>query len=111
MSEILLIQRGDARLGQTTLEQMYRLRHAVFHDRLGWEVTSDNGLEHDAFDQANPVYVLARGNDDDLAACRRLLPTDDTHDGKAQLFRFASAWCRGRARPCAIRSLIPCTSP
>ena len=48
----------------------------MFHDRLGWEVTSDNGMEHDEFDQANPVYVLVRGNDDDLAACWRLLPTN-----------------------------------
>jgi len=76
MNEILLTQRGDARLDETTLRQMFRLRHDVFHDRLGWEVTSDNGMEHDEFDQANPVYVLVRGNDDDLEACWRLLPTN-----------------------------------
>ena len=76
MSEILLTQRGDARLDETTLRQMYRLRHAVFHDRLGWDVNSDDGMEHDEFDQANPVYVLVRGNDDDLEACWRLLPTN-----------------------------------
>lgn len=76
MSEILLTQRGDAQLDETTLHQMYRLRHAVFHDRLGWEVTSDNGMEHDEFDRANPVYVLVRGTGDDLDACWRLLPTN-----------------------------------
>jgi acyl homoserine lactone synthase len=76
MSEILLTQRGDARLDESTMQQMYRLRHAVFHDRLGWEVTSDNGMEHDEFDKANPVYVLVRGDDDELQACWRLLPTN-----------------------------------
>ena len=76
MSEILLAQRGDARLNETTLQQMYRLRHDVFHDRLGWEVTSDNGMEHDEFDNADPVYVLVRGSDDALEACWRLLPTN-----------------------------------
>jgi acyl homoserine lactone synthase len=76
MSEILLTQRGDARLDQTTLHQMYRLRHDVFHDRLGWDVNSDDGMEYDEFDQASAVYVLARGNDKELDACWRLLPTN-----------------------------------
>ncbi len=76
MSEILLTQRGDARLNETTMQQMYRLRHTVFHDRLGWEVTSDDGMEYDEFDNANSVYVLVRGNDDGLEACWRLLPTN-----------------------------------
>ena len=76
MSEILLTQRGDVRLNESMLQQMYRLRHAVFHDRLGWEVNSDNGMEHDEFDKANPVYVLVRGQDGSLDACWRLLPTN-----------------------------------
>lgn len=76
MSEILLTQRGDAKLDEATLRKMYCLRHSVFHDRLGWEVTSDNGMEYDEFDEASPVYVLVRGNDDDLQACWRLLPTN-----------------------------------
>jgi len=76
MSEILLTQRGDGRLDETTLQQMYRLRHTVFHDRLGWEVASDNGMEHDEFDNGNPVYVLVRGDRDEVIGCWRLLPTD-----------------------------------
>jgi len=66
MSRIELAQRGDGRLDNATLQAMYRLRHAVFHDRLGWDVTSDHGMEHDEFDQVNPIYALARGADDEI---------------------------------------------
>ena len=75
MSKIELAQRGDGRLDDGTLRAMYRLRHAVFHDRLGWDVTSDQGMEHDEFDQVNPIYALARGADDEVEGCTRLLPT------------------------------------
>ena len=75
MSRIELVQRGDGCLDDATLQAMYRLRHAVFHDRLGWDVTSDHGMEHDEFDQVNPIYTLARGADDEIEGCTRLLPT------------------------------------
>ena len=44
-------------MDQRAVAGMYRLRHEVFHERLGWEVTDDNGMEHDEFDRADPVYV------------------------------------------------------
>lgn len=75
MSEILLSQRGDARLDEATMKQMYRLRHTVFHDRLGWEVASDDGLEQDEFDKADPVYVVVYGEGNQVIGCWRLLPT------------------------------------
>ncbi|MBK8569364.1 MAG: GNAT family N-acetyltransferase [Nitrosomonadales bacterium] len=79
MSSIMLAQHGDGSLNRQAAMGMYRLRHDVFHDRLGWEVTSDNGMEHDEFDRANPVYVLVRGDGDEdeneVLGCWRLLPT------------------------------------
>jgi acyl homoserine lactone synthase len=75
MSRIELAQHGDGRLDDATLQAIYRLRHAVFHDRLGWDVTSDHGMEHDEFDQANPIYALARGAHDEIEGCTRMLPT------------------------------------
>ena len=75
MGQIMLAQHGDGSLGHQAAVGMYRLRHEVFHDRLGWEVTSDNGMEHDEFDRANPVYVLVRGDEDEMLGCWRLLPT------------------------------------
>ena len=75
MGQIMLAQHGDGSLDHQTAVGMYRLRHEVFHDRLGWDVTSDNGMEYDEFDRANPVYVLVRGDEDEVLGCWRLLPT------------------------------------
>ncbi len=71
----MLAQHGNGSLDQRAAMGMYRLRHDVFHDRLGWEVTTDNGMEHDEFDHADPVYVLAKGDEDEVLGCWRLLPT------------------------------------
>ena len=75
MGQITLAQHGDGTLNRQSEMGMYRLRHEVFHDRLGWDVTSDNGMEHDEFDEANPVYVLARGDENEVLGCWRMLPT------------------------------------
>ena len=75
MSQIMVAKLGDPRLDQNTLTDMFRLRHAVFHDRLEWDVNSDNGMEYDEYDEAGPVYVLAKGNDDAVEGCWRILPT------------------------------------
>ena len=71
----MLAQHGNGSLDQRAAMGMYQLRHEVFHDRLGWEVTTDNGMEHDEFDHADPVYVLAKGDEDEVLGCWRLLPT------------------------------------
>ncbi len=74
MEQIVLAQHRDGSLNHQTTTAMYRLRHDVFHDRLGWDVVSDNGLEHDEFDELDPVYVLAK-RDLEVRGCSRLLPT------------------------------------
>lgn len=71
----MLAQHGDGALDNQTALGMYRLRHEVFHDRLGWDVNSDNGMEHDEFDEANPVYVLVKNEGNEVQGCWRLLPT------------------------------------
>ena len=75
MSEIALGQYGDRTLDEDALKKMYILRHAVFHDRLGWDVLSDRGMEHDFFDELNPIYVLVKGDGAEIQGCSRLLPT------------------------------------
>lgn len=57
------------------LHEMHRLRYRVFHQRLGWEVTTVGDLELDEFDSCKPIYVLqidARGL---VNGCARLLPS------------------------------------
>lgn len=58
------------------IEDMHRLRHRVFKDRLEWEVTCRDGMEFDEYDDFDPTYLLARGNDGAIAGCVRLLPTE-----------------------------------
>jgi len=74
MEQIMLAQHRDGSLNHQTTTAMYRLRHDVFHDRLGWDVVSDNGMEHDEFDELDPVYLLAK-KDLEVRGCWRLLPT------------------------------------
>jgi acyl homoserine lactone synthase len=54
---------------------MFRLRHAVFSERLHWDVNSENGMERDQFDQCDPVYVLVKEDSGDVVGMSRLLPT------------------------------------
>src|ERR1700749_2151318 len=58
------------------LEQMFRQRARIFHDRLGWDVTVKDGKERDRFDDENPVYIIY--TDDagrKVKGSLRLLPT------------------------------------
>jgi len=75
MSEVMLARQGDGRVNDHLLAGMYRLRHTVFHDRLGWDVASDNGMEYDGFDRFKPVYILVRGDNNEIQGCWRMLPT------------------------------------
>ncbi|MGQ0618621.1 MAG: acyl-homoserine-lactone synthase [Panacagrimonas sp.] len=56
-------------------EQMYRLRYEVFHQRLGWDVTVDNGQEKDPFDDLDSVYMVATDDADRVCGGWRLRPT------------------------------------
>ena len=57
------------------LSAMYRLRHQVFHLRLGWKVAVVNGMELDEYDTQKPFYLLYVRNDGEVGGCVRLLPT------------------------------------
>jgi N-acyl-L-homoserine lactone synthetase len=60
----------------SAMDDMFRLRKRVFHDRLKWEVKAEGDWELDPYDLANPIYVLSY--DDETRALRgalRLLPT------------------------------------
>jgi acyl homoserine lactone synthase len=57
------------------IDQMHRLRKAVFHDRLKWEVPILGDWEIDEFDDENPLYVMSLNSAGQLKGCLRLLPT------------------------------------
>jgi acyl homoserine lactone synthase len=77
MNTITIDRAGEGQLDAALLDSMFRLRHEVFHDRLGWDVRSEGGREHDWFDLIGPHYLIARDGHVSkcVIGCWRLLPT------------------------------------
>lgn len=73
---ILAIEGIDRHLHPELFEQMFRMRAAVFADRLGWDVTVVDGREVDRFDAEDPLYLLAIDEaTEQLRGAVRLLPS------------------------------------
>lgn len=72
---INLITARNAELHRHRLQQMFRQRHRVFRERLGWDVPSHNGMERDQFDRPDAVYLVASDDKGDVVGSWRLLPT------------------------------------
>ena len=58
MNMIVVVQHHNAHEHAGLLNEMFRLRARVFHDRLGWDVQVVNGMERDRFDNETPVYIV-----------------------------------------------------
>jgi acyl homoserine lactone synthase len=84
------------------LDQMYRLRKRVFHDRLQWDVQVTAEYEIDSYDTLRPLYVLAMDDSGKhVVGSLRLLPTtgpnmlNDTFSAllpDGQPYRSATVW-------------------
>jgi acyl homoserine lactone synthase len=73
---ILLVDGAERARYPSEMSQMFKLRKKVFHDRLGWDVRIEDGMEIDAFDGLDPLYVLSIAPDTGrVTASLRLLPT------------------------------------
>lgn len=57
------------------IDDMFRLRHAVFSERLKWTSLTPDGRERDIYDRLNPVYLICHDPGGDVIGCWRLLPT------------------------------------
>ena len=71
---IVAVKRGSLFLSVSEEREMYRLRHSMFRERLGWDVHTQDGMEFDEYDQLKPLYMLAREGGV-LHGCWRVLPT------------------------------------
>ena len=77
---MLLVAHGSEIASHADIfEQMYRLRAEQFSRRRGWRVDVQDGLEKDRFDDLNPLYICVLGNNQNLLASLRLLPTTGPH--------------------------------
>jgi acyl homoserine lactone synthase len=63
MNMIVVVQQHNASEYAALLEQMFRLRASVFHDRLAWDVNVVNGMERDRYDNESPVYIIYTDQD------------------------------------------------
>ena len=61
------------------LDEMFKLRTRVFHDRLGWDVKITAGKEIDHFDDLHPAYLIALDDLGDVVGCMRVLQTTGPH--------------------------------
>lgn len=61
------------------LDEMYQLRKRVFHDRMGWDVSIQEGREIDMFDELDPAYIIGLDDNYNVVGCARLLQTTGPH--------------------------------
>jgi len=52
-----------------------KYRYEIFVKELGWPLRCEEGVELDAFDRPDTVYVLACDNNQEVFGCARLIPT------------------------------------
>lgn len=76
---ILVIDAFNRDAHKTVIQDMYRLRARVFSDRLGWDVDVVDGMEIDAFDRLDPVYLIGFDARFEVISCVRLLQTTGPH--------------------------------
>lgn len=72
--QILSVSADHYASNRNYLNQMHRLRAAVFGDRLEWDVTITEQGERDQYDDLLPTYILAISTDQNVVGCARLLP-------------------------------------
>ena len=95
------------------MDEMFKLRARVFHDRMGWEVKVRNGREIDSFDDMDPAYLVSLDENHNVVGCNRMLQTTGPHmlanvfqdilDGEPPL-RSATIW--ENTRFCLDRDLL-----
>lgn len=95
MGQVVVSRADSPRQQQKHLDDVFRFRHHVFHDRLGWEVGSHQGMERDRYDELGPVHMFSRNRRGRIEACWRLLPTS----GPYMLEEVFPQLLRGEAPP------------
>ena len=79
MNQVLTVSAHDPILDEDTLNKIFRFRHKVFYENLGWDVGSDEGRERDNFDDLDPVYIFSRNHNKEIEGFWRLLPTTGSY--------------------------------
>ena len=73
---IVVIEPYNASQYSDLMDDMFRLRARVFHDRLGWDLQVADGKERDKYDDEGPVYLIYADDETrEVKGSMRLLPT------------------------------------
>ena len=75
MKEIIFAQETKNTLLADVVKDVFRLRHETFIDRLEWDITSENGMERDQFDELSPFHIAVKNSAGGVDGCWRALPT------------------------------------
>lgn len=70
-----LITSQNANQNIQLLREMFRLRHRIFKEQLGWPVECTDGEERDQFDRPDTAYLIASDETRRVIGAWRLLPT------------------------------------
>lgn len=70
---LILIKPSDYDYYRDDLDNMYRLRHTVFFEKMNWHVTSLNGLERDTLDEHNMYYLIYKDEQGIIRGCIRFI--------------------------------------
>lgn len=74
-----VLDHAEALKQPAIIEAMHRLRYRVFKERLAWNVSTENGLERDRFDDLGPLYLLAIDDHERVVGTWRMLPTTGSY--------------------------------
>lgn len=64
---------------EAIMETMWRQRHRIFIDSLGWDLPSDGIREKDDYDTADTLYLASIDDSGALQGSLRLIPTSGRH--------------------------------
>lgn len=73
---IVVLEQHNSHKYANLLDEMFRLRARVFHDRMNWDVQVAHGKERDKYDDEQPVYIIYTDDEaSEVKGSLRLLPT------------------------------------
>ena len=77
---LTLVSQSAFEVNKDLLKEMFDMRRRIFCDRLGWDLTSINGLEKDQFDHNEAHYIIYQNPDTlQVIGCVRMMPTSAPH--------------------------------
>jgi N-acyl-L-homoserine lactone synthetase len=70
---LYLIDPDNYHLHKEDLDNMYRLRHKVFFEKMNWQVSSKNGMEKDEYDENDMYYLIYKDEKGIIRGCVRFI--------------------------------------